>query len=259
VSGKNLFIRLWNRLFIKSLRRSEKIIVIGRDIKEWVNEHCTDCRGKIEFIPLWQNERLIFPVKFEENKYVIETGIKEKFVVQYSGNMGLWNEMRTIGKVVRKNIENVLFIFVGGGLRKKELLEEFSIDTQKNVKLLPFQPNENFNDTLTASHVHLVTLKQGLEGMAVPCKIYGIMAAGRPVIAMVPENSEIAYLVREENCGFVIDPTDLGGLMNSISLLKSDKDLTRQLGQNGRKAFENKYTTRIIAERYKLLLNSILS
>lgn len=259
VSGRNPFIRVWNWLFIKSLRKSEKIIVIGRDVKQWVDDNCTDCREKTEFIPLWQNEKLIFPVKFEENKYVIETGIKDKFVVQYSGNMGLWNEMRTIGKAVRKNIENVEFIFVGGGLRKKELFDEFSFDTQKNVNLLPFQPNESFNNIISASHVHLVTLKQELEGMAVPSKIYGIIAAGRPVIAMVPEHSEIANLVREENCGFVIDPTDLDGLINAIRLLKSDRNLAMQLGQNGRKAFENKYTTRIIAERYKTLLNSLLS
>lgn len=257
VSKKNPFIRLWNKLFIMSLMKSEKIIVIGRDIKKWVDDICTECQKKTEYIPHWQDDSLIYPMDFEENKFIQEMGLKDKFVVQYSGNMGLWNEIKTLGKAVKKNIENIEFIFVGGGIRKKELFDEFSVAVQQNVLILPFQPNENFNNILSASHVHLVTLREGLEGMAVPCKIYGILAAGRPVIALVPELSEIAFLVREEQCGIVINPTDLDGFINAICLLKSDEILTKKLGQNGRKAFEKKYTTRIAAERYKALLGQI--
>lgn len=257
VSGKNIFIILWQHLFTGSLKRSDRIIVIGRDTKEYITGICGNCENKIEFIPHWQDDSLIFPVEFESNKFIAEQNLKDKFVVQYSGNMGLWNEVKTMGKAVMLNIENVFFIFVGDGLRKPELLKEFSTEDQKNVLLMPFQSNDNFNNMLTASHVHLVTLREGLEGMAVPCKIYGILAAARPVIAMVPERSEIAYIVKEERCGFVINPTDLTGLLNAISLLKNDNNLRIQLGQNSRRAFENKYTTRIIAEKYKVLLNNV--
>ena len=162
-----------------------------------------------------------------------------------------------MGKAVKKNIENVFFIFVGGGIRKPELLSEFEIKEQKNVMMLPFQNNIDFNNIMAASHVHLVTLKQGLEGMAVPCKIYGILAAGRPVIALVPANSEIAYLVREENCGLVVNPDDLDGLINAISFLKDNEDIRRQMGQNGRDAFEKKYTARIAAKEYKKILDKV--
>jgi colanic acid biosynthesis glycosyl transferase WcaI len=257
VSGKNPLILLWQRFFIRSLKKSEKIIVIGRDIKKWIDDICTECQKKTEYIPHWQDENLIYPINFEESIFIREMGLKGKFVVQYSGNMGIWNEMATLGKAVRKNPENVEFIFVGGGVRKKELLDEFPAENQNNVLILPFQPNENLSNILSASHVHLVTLKEGLEGMAVPCKIYGILAAGRPVIAMVPENSEIAYTVKEDNCGFVINPSDLSGLMETIDLLKNDQNLIVQLGRNSREAFLKKYTTRIISERYKALLDKL--
>jgi glycosyltransferase involved in cell wall biosynthesis len=257
VSKNNLFIRFWQRLFISALRKCEKVIVIGRDTRELLVKMCVDCNDSTEYIPLWQDDSLIFPLNFETNIFVIGQRLSDKFVVQYSGNMGLWNEVRTLGKAIKKNIEDVEFIVVGGGLRKKELFDEFSIEEQKNIKMFPFQPNEIFNDIINASHVHLVTLKEGLEGIAVPSKIYGILAAGRPVIAMVPSNSEIAYIVKEENCGFVLDPTDLDGLISVIRLLKSDKELIRQLGKNSRSAFENKYTTRIIAEKYKSVLKQL--
>lgn len=257
VSGRNIFVRLWQRLFIKTLQKSERIIVIGRDTKQYVIEICQDCQGRIEYIPHWQDDNLIFPIDFDKNKFVIEKGLEEKFIVQYSGNIGIWNEVKTMGRAVKKNIENIFYIFVGEGIRKAELLNEFTVENQKNVLLMPFQNNNNFNNILTASHVHLVTLKEGLEGMAVPCKIYGIMAAGRPVIALVPDNSEIAFIVKEENCGLVVNPGDTDGLIGAISYLRDNEELRRQMGQNGRKAFEKKYTTRIAAESYKALLNKV--
>jgi glycosyltransferase involved in cell wall biosynthesis len=258
VSRRNLFIKLWQRLFVKALIKSEKIIVIGRDIERYIVEICLDCQDKIEYIPVWQDDNLIFPVEFETNKFIIEHRLKDKFVVQYSGNMGLWNEVKTMGQAVRQNLKDVFFIFIGDGLRKAELLKEFSVENQQNVLLLPFQSNSNFNNLLTASHVHLVTLRDGLEGIAVPCKIYGILAAGKPVIAMVPEYSEISYIVSEEKCGLVINPGDLNGLMNAIILLKNDEKLRSQMGQNGRKAFEKKYSVKIVVEKYKTLLFKII-
>ena len=178
-------------------------------------------------------------------------------MVQYSGNIGIWNEVKTMGIAVKRNIENVIFIFVGGGIRKVELLEEISGENLQNVLLLPFQNNAEFNNILSASHVHLVSLRAGLEGIAVPCKIYGILAAGRPVIALVPENSEIAMLVREENCGLIVNPADYEGLINAITYLKENEQERIKMGENARLAFENKYTTKIASTAYKNLISKL--
>jgi colanic acid biosynthesis glycosyl transferase WcaI len=257
VSKENPFIKIWHYLFLKALRRTDKIIVIGRDMKSWLEQECPECKDYIEYIPHWQDERLLFPVEFNKNKLVIEKNLNNKFVVQYSGNFGLWNEVKTMGRAAMQNIENVVFIFVGGGMRKNEFINEISPGENQNTILLPFQHNENFNNVITAAHVHLVTFREGLEGMAVPSKIYGIMAAGIPIIAMVPELSEIAYIVQEENCGVVLEPCDLEGLINTILMFKRDETLRKLMGQNSRKAFENKYTTSIIADRYKRVLDEL--
>lgn len=257
VSRGNLLIRLWQRQFIIALQKSEKIVAIGRDIKQYIIDICQECSTKIEYIPHWQDDNLIFPVDFDKDKFILEKSLEEKFVVQYSGNIGIWNEVRSMGKAVKKNTDDIFYIIVGEGIRKEELLKEFELENQQNVLLMPFQDSGNFNNVLNASHVHLVTLKEGLAGMAVPCKIYGILASGRPVIAIVPGNSEIAIVVKEENCGIVVNPQDTEGLINAILLLKNDEALRRQMGRNSRMAFEKKYTTRIAAEKYKALLSDI--
>lgn len=257
VSRGNLLIRFWNFLFIASLNNCKIIIVIGRDMEKWLKEICPRCLFKVRYIPHWQDDSLIFPEKYINNELVKEYSLENRFVVQYSGNMGLWNDMTTLGKAVGRNLEGVIFMFVGGGTRKEELLRTVSAEDHKNALFIPFQPTEKLGVLLTACHAGLVTMKEGLEGMAVPCKIYGIMAAGVPVIAMVPEDSEIAFVVNEEKCGYVIKPGDLEGLINSILHLKNDDDLRASMSRNGRRAFEEKYSVRIIAEQYKTLISSL--
>jgi colanic acid biosynthesis glycosyl transferase WcaI len=257
VSKNNIFVRLWQYFFILSLKKSGKIVVIGRDMKKWIGDVYPESVEKTEYIPLWQDDKLISPLEYCMNKFVIENELVDKFVIQYSGNMGLWNEMETMGKATRENLKNVVFMFVGGGMRKKELLEAIPTEDLKNVMILPFQSNDKINTILTACHAGVVTMRDKLEGMAVPSKIYGIMAAGKPVIALVPLNSEIAYIVREENCGFVLAPGDIDGFIKSIDLLKSDENLRNQMGKNSRLAFEKKYSTSNIAVRYKLIIKEL--
>jgi colanic acid biosynthesis glycosyl transferase WcaI len=256
-SKKNILIKIWHKLFIASLINSDRIVTIGRDMKQWVGKVYPKGLDKVEYIPLWQDDNLIFPSDYISNEYVIKRNIQNVFVVQYSGNMGLWNEMSTIGKVVKKNLHGVVFMFVGGGMRKNELFDIFSNEDMMNIISLPFQPNEKLSNILTACHVGLVSLKQGLEGMAVPSKIYGIMAAGIPIIALVPPNSEIAYILEEENCGIVINSDDIEGLTRTIADMKSNIELRKEMGRNGRNAFERKYTTKKIATKYKLLIEAL--
>jgi glycosyltransferase involved in cell wall biosynthesis len=247
---------VWQKLFIVSLRKSDQLIVIGRDMKIWIESHISD-HMNISYIPLWQDDELIVPVSFENNDVVAEYGLKDSFVVQYSGNMGLWNDMKTIGKAVMLKPSGVRFLFIGDGMRKREFVDSFEGNIPSNFLILPFQPNATFKKSVSACHAALVSLGPGLEGMAVPSKIYGIMAAGIPVVALVPPQSEIAMIVKEENCGIVVEPGDFNGLNDAVLLLKSDKLVRQHMGTNGRKAFEEKYTTRKVAEQYKNIIREL--
>ena len=254
----NPLVRLWHRLFVFSLNKTDILIVIGRDMKVWIEKFVTHSE-KLAYIPLWQNDKLITPADLDENEIIAQYGMKDTFIVQYSGNMGLWNDMRTIGKVVMRKPAGVRFMFIGDGMRKKELLESMDMQIPENVIMLPFQTKEDFRKSITACHAAIVSLDIGLEGMAVPSKIFGIMAAGIPVIALVPPESEIAMIIREEECGFVVDPGDVSGFITAVNALKSVEDDRIKMGINGRKAFEEKYTLGKIARKYKTIISGINS
>jgi len=254
----NVFVKAWRRMFIKTLKRSNKILVLGRDMSDYVLSIYPGSKNKIQYVPHWQDENLIKPIDFSKNPFILKNNLLDQFVVQYSGNMGLWNNMEPIGSAAAKSISGVTFLFIGGGMRHKELLATLENSTTDNVRLFPFQPVENLNVTLTACHVALVSLRKGMEGMAVPSKIYGILASGVPVIALVPNNSEIAYVVNEEECGLVTDPDSVDALIEAINFLKNHQNLCEKMGKNARKAFIKKYTTSIIAEQYEKIIQDLI-
>ena len=250
IRSNSLLVRLWRALHRAALKRCNHIIVIGRDMKKWLLEFCPEVSEKVHYIPIWQDEKLIQPNDYNSNPFVIQNKLEEKFIVQYSGNMGLWNDMKTFGEVINRKLNDVVFMFIGGGMRKKELLGSIHEPDSENVLFFPFLSNSDYSNSVTACHVALVSLQEGLEGMAVPSKIIGIMAAGIPVIAIVPEESEIAYVVKEDNCGMVVKPGDTDSLKNVILELKANNTLRKQMALNGRLAFEKKYSTRIVAKQY---------
>lgn len=255
LKSNSLLVKFWRAIHRASLKRCNYIIVIGRDMKKWVNDFCPGISEKVYYIPIWQDENLIYPKDFNSNPFVIEKKLQNKFVVQYSGNMGMWNDMKIFGDVINRKLKDIVFIFIGGGMRKDELLKSFNETESDNVLLFPFLSNIDYSNSVTACHVALVSLHSGLEGMAVPSKIVGIMAAGIPVIAVVPEESEIAYIVNEEKCGIVVNPNDSAAIENALLELKNNENLRKQMGRNGRVAFKLKYSVRIISSQYRSLIN----
>jgi glycosyltransferase involved in cell wall biosynthesis len=175
-----------------------------------------------------------------------------RFVVQYSGNMGLWHDIDAIVRsaALLKHRGDIVFLFVGGGMRKaaaQSLAQELQLP---NVLWLPYQPIENLADSLGCCHVALISQREGLEGVAVPCKLYGILASGRPIIAQVPTNSEVARVIREEDCGAVIAPGDSEGLAREVERMADDPARRQAAGLASRRAYQMKYTVEKGAERF---------
>jgi len=257
LSENSIFTNVWNYINKKTLKNCSTIVVIGRDMGNWLKNYSPVVAEKCKYIPIWQNKKLFKEINFADNPFVLKYNLQSKFVVQYSGNMGLWNDMRTFAMAVNSEPKDVFFVFIGGGMRKKEFLNSLNENSPHNALIIPFLPNTDYSNSISACHVALISLNENLSGMAVPSKIMGIMAAGIPVIALVPDDSEIAMIVREEDCGIVVKPGDLNGLLISIDVLKNDPILCGKLGNNGKRAFNEKYSVDVVSKQYINLIKNV--
>jgi colanic acid biosynthesis glycosyl transferase WcaI len=148
-------------------------------------------------------------------------------------------------------------LFIGTGAQACQIEKVIKDGGSGHVKLLPFQPREMLGATLTACDVGLVTLQEGLSGLAVPSKLYGILAAGKPTIVIGPKDCEAARVVREKRCGMVVPPGHAGALATVLRELKQDSQLKERLGIAARKAFEQSFDLSVISRQWSDLLSDL--
>jgi colanic acid biosynthesis glycosyl transferase WcaI len=128
-------------------------------------------------------------------------------------------------------------IFVGDGASRARLEE--SSRGSATVRFLPFRPPEEIPCVMAAGDLHIITIRRGLGGVVVPSKLYSILAAGRPILAVAPEDTDVARIVRAADCGLVADPDKPSEVAAAIRALKSDPARLRAMGQRAHKAAEN--------------------
>lgn len=251
---------LWERMNQKMMHGAAAVIVLGRDMEEKIREKLDRSEwGKIRMIPNWSDEDAVRPVGKGENPFLQEIGLSPStFIVQYSGNMGLSHGMETIIEAASRLQDiPVRFLFIGGGGKRDKIGKMVTDLGLENVLFLPYQPKEKLRYSLSCSDVSLVSLAEGVEGLSVPSKYYGILASGRPVIALMAERSEVAMSIRESGCGYVVPPGNPDALAERIRYLFDNPDAVREMGKKARQSLERNYSRRVVAEKYLDLLREV--
>ena len=187
-------------------------------------------------------------------------GIEDRFLVMYSGNFGLGHDVDTFLLAAQRlqDDDRIRFAFVGGG-KKKSIVEDFVNKHQlHNAVLAPYQPRESLDELLSAADCHLVSLLVGVEGIMVPSKLFGILAAARPALFIGDDQSEISQVIRDESCGSTVDEGDVDALVNAILSYADDPALARRQGNAGRTALIEKHATVHRCAAWENLLKSVV-
>lgn len=180
--------RLWRWANRHALREAEQVLVLGRDMAELVAKGYHVLDSKIRYVPHWSSFEADSPISVGETRLVRQLGLQGKFLVQYSGNMGLWHDIERIVLAANelRSEPSIHFLMIGGGMRRggaEELSRKLELP---NMTWLPLQLLESLQDSLSCCHLALISQRDGLQGIAVPCKLYGILASGRGILAVVP-------------------------------------------------------------------------
>jgi glycosyltransferase involved in cell wall biosynthesis len=213
---------------------------------------------RVVVIPNWVDTKDIEP-RPRDSEWTREHELLDRFVVMHSGNIGHAQDLDSFiraGTFLR-DLDDLRIAVIGGGARRDELKALTKLLEVDSVYFWGYQPREVLADSLSAAHVHVVGLARGLSGYVVPSRLYGILAAGRPVIVAADDDSETARVVREVECGVVVPPGRPELLARQIRRAHDGALDLDAMGARGREYVTAEADRHVAIERYRRLLRDL--
>jgi colanic acid biosynthesis glycosyl transferase WcaI len=216
-------------------------------------------QDRIRIIENWADGTAISPRPTPDSQLRTQLGLESSFVVGYSGNLGRAHEYETFlrAATLLRGTPGIAFLFIGGGAKFNELRRQAEESGLAQFRFLSYQPRTALCDSLAAMDVHLACLLPDLEGLIVPSKAYGVLAAGRPLISIGDLDGELARMVRTGRCGSGFACGDGEGLAAEILRLSRDRQECEAMGQRARMVFEASYSLDSAVTRWGKLLGSL--
>jgi colanic acid biosynthesis glycosyl transferase WcaI len=244
-------------------RHSDRVVVVTPAFEDYLVEHWRVPRKKISVIENGAETQLFAPEPFTGEP---ATGLRKelraegKFVVSYIGTMGMAHGLETIVNAaaqLRDTNPEIVFLMLGEGAEKERIAALAQGRSLNNMRFVDQQPREKIPGYICASDVCLVLLKKtDLFKTVIPTKMLEFMSCGRPVILGV--DGQARTILEEARGGLVIEPENSDALVNAICYLAGNREIARELGQNGREHIVRKFSRRQTAEKYIRVLEHLL-
>jgi glycosyltransferase involved in cell wall biosynthesis len=225
--------RVWERMHRWALRHATKVIVLGEDMRNRIigkgvrADHVEIVRDGTEIVS--DNAPQNTPTQLDDE--VIRTIRGDfRFVLLHAGNIGFYGAWKTLIAAAKQFTgDGIGLVFVGEGAQRTEL--EAAANGASNVCFLPFFPGNKIPSVLAAADAHVITVKRGLEGVVVPSKMYGILAAGKPIVAVAPRETDAAALGGKMGFSVGADPDRPEELASIIRELANDPERIARMGE----------------------------
>ncbi|MFQ5850587.1 MAG: glycosyltransferase family 4 protein [Candidatus Binatia bacterium] len=219
------------------VQKADRSVALGESMRRKLIEGKGADGSKVVIIPDWADCSEIAPGP-KNNAFSVAHGFEDKFVVLHSGNIGLSQGLESVVQSAGRLAEfpDIRMVLIGEGVKKATLEGQVQKMGLQNVQFLPYQPKERLKESFASADVFVISLKRGMAGYIVPSKLYGILAAGRPYVAAVEEESDVVAVTKKYACGLLSEPEDPDDLAEKILTLYRDRELARRLGANARRA-----------------------
>ncbi|HEY5475369.1 MAG TPA: glycosyltransferase family 4 protein [Tepidiformaceae bacterium] len=240
-------VRLLEWLNRAILRRAVSVVALDRFMAERLEAKVT-VADKIEIVPPWPEHDDVEQVEREVNPFVATHGLDGKTVVMYSGTLGPSNPVDTL-LIAAERFEHdptLVFVFVGGGTG----MQAVRLRGRPNVICLPYESLDRMRFSLAAADVHIVSLGESMVGIVHPCKVYGAMAAARPILFLGPEQSHVSDLMRNADIGWHVRHGDVDAGVAAIQeILNSGAARLRTKGERASAIISRSFTRRVSCDR----------
>ncbi|HEV2269428.1 MAG TPA: glycosyltransferase family 4 protein [Steroidobacteraceae bacterium] len=239
----------------RSLATARINVVLGTRMREYLLGRGI-AAARISICENWADESRLRPLAPGRSELRGKLGLDGEFVAAYSGNLGRAHDVTTIfdAGCALASEPGIKFLMVGGGAGMRALELQARARSLANFRFAPYQPREALSDSLAAGDVHLVSLRPELEGLIVPSKLYGILAAGRPVVFIGDPDGELARLIAATEVGISVGSGDSAGLCCALRALRDDEAGRARMGARARAIFEERYTLAAAVARWRDVL-----
>ncbi len=241
-----------------SLRAARANVVLGTQMRDYiVGRRVPD--EQIRIIENWAGQDETRSIPAQSSQLRGRLGLSDHFVVGYSGNLGRAHDFRTIldaAAILAVN-PRIVFLMIGGGVNMDLLKEQAKSLNLRNMRFLPYQPRAALSDSLAAADVHLACLLPQLEGLIVPSKFYGILAAGRPLVFIGKSDGELARIIQSARCGLAVTCGDGRALADALLKFQASPEDLLAMGSRARELFLGTYTAERAATQWLNLLEEL--
>ena len=222
IKETNFLYRKWQKWNIAVFSKAHKIFTLGDSMQKELVKYVDPC--KITIVNNWSGLLNIKPVPKSENPFISNHRLNEKFIVSYSGNIGHTHNVEVLIKVAEelKYLSDILFLIIGRGERFNIIKEIINSRGLTNCVLLPFQPDTEIQNSLSAADISVVILDEKVSGSSIPSKTYNLLAVGSAFMCIGSDKSELAVLVRKNMIGVSFPQNDIQGMVEYILDLKNN-------------------------------------
>jgi colanic acid biosynthesis glycosyl transferase WcaI len=234
------------------LKRAALVVALDRFMAERLKQRAM-LDDKLLVMPPWPHEDRLENIAPAANPFIAEHGLAGKFVIMYSGNHSPSNPLETLLEAAAgfKDDDRLRFLFIGGGVGKKGVEEFVRRRGLTNAICLPYQPLERLKYSLTAADVHIVSLGAQMAGIVHPCKIYGAMAAGKPILFLGPSPSHISDLLEQHPIGWHVNHGDVPGAVAAIKqILATDPTKRMEMGRTAQDVLQRELSQSLLCGRF---------
>lgn len=229
--------RIWEVLHRWALRHVTRVVVLGDDMRARIISKGVSPERAVVIRDGAEIPSAVTLLAFDEDVIRAIRG-EFRFVLLHAGNLGFYGAWDTLLAAARElAAERVGLIFIGDGAQRAQL--QAGAASLRNVRFLPFFPAHKIPSVLAAPDLHVVTIKRGLEGIVVPSKMYGIFAAGKPLVVVAPEETDAARLCAQIGCGVCCDPASPAALVAAVRELAADPARLQAMGEAAKSAAPN--------------------
>jgi glycosyltransferase involved in cell wall biosynthesis len=250
---------VWRWFNRRALERAEAVITLGSHMAANLGKQFDVSRlpaGKIFAIYPWADLDELRPLPKTDNPFARDHGQVDKLTLMYSGNMGIGHDLGSMLSATERMrpMQNVHFMFIGGGPRASEVRDQIQSRGLNNATFLDLVPEDQLRYSLSTADVALVSLEDSVAGFAVPSKAFAFLAVGAPLVVICGRECELADIVREHQCGWIVPPDKVDALSALLTDITSGKFDLPAMKQRARRAAEQMGSRRNTAEIVAALL-----